>query len=221
MTKRPTVPICKSLKSVRTLTPQLHSNARGGRTMTEQFKRYNHIKKFLWIDCEMTGLDLDKEVIIEVAAVVTDLDFTTLETYETVVNQPNIYVERMDDWNKKHHSESGLIAKIPFGKTPDQVEEDLLKLVKKHWPKIERKDDMPLLCGNSIMQDRLFLNKYFKEFSGKLHYRMMDVTSWKIIFNHLYELKYEKKNSHRALDDIHESIAELKFYLNYLDVSAG
>jgi oligoribonuclease len=172
--------------------------------------------KLLWIDCEMTGLDHEKEVIIELAAIVTDLDFDVLDTYETVINQPNTYIEKMDDWNKKHHNESGLIQKIPFGKTPDQVEEDLLKLVNKHWPKIEKKDDMPLMAGNSVMQDRLFINKTFKEFAKKLHYRMLDVTSWKIIFNHKFEMKYEKKNSHRALDDIKESIEELKFYLSNL-----
>lgn len=172
--------------------------------------------KLLWIDCEMTGLDHEKEVIIELAAIVTDLDFEVLDTYETVINQSSTYLERMDDWNKKHHSESGLLQKIPYGKTQDEVEEDLLKLVHRHWPKIEKKDDMPLMAGNSVMQDRLFINKAFKEFSKKLHYRMLDVTSWKIIFNHKFEMKYEKKNSHRALDDIRESIEELKFYLNNL-----
>lgn len=180
-------------------------------------KFINNIHRLLWIDCEMTGLDPEKEVIIELAAIVTDMNFQVLETYETVVNQPQIYLDKMDDWNKKHHSESGLIKKIPMGKTPDQVEEDLLKLINRHWPtKVERKDDLPLLCGNSIMQDRLFINKTFKEFSSKLHYRMLDVTAWKIIFNHKYEIKHDKKNSHRALEDIKESIEEMKFYLSFI-----
>ena len=93
----------------------------------------------------------------------------------------------------------------------------LLNLLKKHWPKVEKKDDRPILAGNSISQDRLFLNKYFKKFSGELHYRMLDVSSWKIIFNYKFDLKYEKKNAHRALDDIRESIEELKYYLSYFE----
>lgn len=165
---------------------------------------------------EMTGLDVNKEVIIEIAVIVTDYDFNVLETYETVVNQPQTYLDAMDDWNKEHHSKSGLIAKIPRGKTPDQVEEDLLNLIRRHWPKIEKKEDMPLMAGNSIMQDRLFLNKYFAKVASLIHYRMLDVTSWKILYNEKFGLKYEKKNSHRALDDIRESIEEMKFYLSHI-----
>lgn len=171
--------------------------------------------KLFWIDLEMTGLDVDKEVIIECAAVITDYDFQVLDTYEKVVNQPQMFIDRMDDWNKEHHTKSGLVAKIPRGETPDQVEEDLLKLIKIHWPSVEKKEDKPILAGNSIGQDRLFLNKYFQRFSQQLHYRMLDVSSWKIIFNHKYGIKYDKKNSHRALDDILESIEEMRFYLKH------
>jgi oligoribonuclease len=175
-------------------------------------------QKLFWIDLEMTGLDVNKEVIIECAALVTDFDFKVLDIYEAVVNQPKTYLDRMDDWNKEHHTSSGLVAKIPFGKTPDQVEEDLINMLNKHWPKVEKKEDKPILAGNSIGQDRLFLDKYFYRFTEKLHYRMLDVSSWKIIFNHKYGLKYQKKNSHRALDDIQESIEELKFYLRHFDI---
>lgn len=164
----------------------------------------------------MTGLDVNKEVVIECAVVVTDLNLNALDSYETVVNQPRTYLDAMDDWNKEHHSKSGLLAKIPFGKTPEELEEDLQKLIKKHWPKIEKKDDKPVLAGNSIAQDKLFLEKYFKSISDQLHYRVLDVTSWKIIYNNLYNLKYEKKNAHRAVDDILESIEELKYYLKFI-----
>jgi oligoribonuclease len=165
---------------------------------------------------EMTGLDVQKEVIIEVAAIITDLDFKPLETYEAVVNQPQTYLDRMDDWNKDHHTKSGLVAKIPRGKPLHEVEEDLIKLVNKHWPKIEKKEDKVILAGNSIMQDRLFIDKYLPKFASFLHYRILDVSSWKIIFNNKYNLKHEKTNSHRALTDIQESIDELKFYLSKL-----
>jgi oligoribonuclease len=175
-------------------------------------------QKLFWIDLEMTGLAVEKEVIIECAALVTDYEFRVLDTYEAVVNQPNIYLERMDDWNREHHSASGLTAKVPFGKTPDQVEEDLLNLLNRHWPKIERKEDRPILAGNSIAQDRLFIDKYFTRFAEKLHYRMLDVSSFKIIFNNKFDLKYQKQNAHRALDDIKESVEELKYYLRHFDV---
>jgi oligoribonuclease len=174
------------------------------------------LSKLFWVDMEMTGLDVEKEVIIEVAVIVTDLDFKVLDVYETVVNQPQTYLDKMDDWNKEHHTSSGLIAKIPRGKPQHDVEEDLMKLVNKHWPKIEKKEDKVILAGNSIMQDRLFINKYLPKFADLLHYRMLDVSSYKIIFNNKYNIKYDKKNSHRALMDIQESIDELKFYLSKL-----
>lgn len=174
------------------------------------------MNKLLWVDLEMTGLDVNKEVIIEVAAVVTDFEFQNLDQYHAVVNQPVTFLNTMDDWNKDHHSKSGLLQKIPFGKTPDQVEEDLLNLVRKHWPKMERKEDKAILAGNSIAQDRLFITKYFKELDKLLHYRMLDVSSWKILYNTKYNIKYQKKNAHRATDDILESIEELKFYLKYV-----
>lgn len=174
-------------------------------------------EKLFWIDLEMTGLDVNKEVIIECAAIITDYEFNVLDTYEAVVNQPNTYLAKMDDWNKEHHSKSGLLAKIPFGKMPDQVEEDLINLLKKHWPNIEKREDRPIIAGNSIGQDRLFLDKYFHRFSSQLHYRMLDVSSWKIIFNHKFGIRHDKENAHRALDDIKESIEEMKYYLRYVD----
>lgn len=174
------------------------------------------MSKLLWLDMEMTGLDVEKEVIIEVAALVTDYEFNVLEQYEAVVNQPQTYIDRMDDWNREHHTTSGLVAKIPRGRTPELVEEELLNLVNKHWPKILKKEDKVILAGNSIAQDRLFIDKYFKKLSTKLHYRVLDVSSWKVIFNNKFNTRYEKKNAHRALEDIKESIAELKFYLSHM-----
>jgi oligoribonuclease len=172
------------------------------------------MSNLFWIDLEMTGLNVDTEVILETAVIVTDSQFKELATYETAVKQPQIYLDQMDDWNKKHHSESGLVAKIPNGKDPSDLQSDLIQLVDQYFPD---KKDRPILCGNSIAQDRLFINKYLPDFAQKLHYRMLDVTSWKIIFN-LRNIKFEKKNKHRALDDIRESIEELKFYTGYLKV---
>lgn len=165
------------------------------------------------MDMEMTGLDVEIERVIEVAAIVTDLDFNVVDTYHAVINQPQSFIDNMDDWNTETHTESGLIAKIPMGLKPDMAESELCALIEKHWP---TKNDRPILCGNSIFQDRKFIDLYFKKFAKLLHYRMMDVTAWKIIMNAKYHIEYQKKDTHRALDDIRESIDELKHFLKYV-----
>jgi oligoribonuclease len=166
--------------------------------------------KLLWIDLEMTGLDVEREVIIEVAAIVTDMELKELEAYHAIVKQPQEYLDRMDDWNKEHHGASGLTAEIPSGREPALVEDDLLKLIARHFA------EPPILAGNSISQDRLFINKHFRRLAAKLHYRLLDVTSWKIMMTERFKLKHEKKNAHRAVDDIRESISELAFYLAHV-----
>lgn len=170
-------------------------------------------QKLFWLDMEMTGLEIDHEVIIEVAAIVTDLDFREIDSYEAVVKQPAHYLEAMDDWNKEHHTKSGLAAKVPFGTDPETAEQNLIRLVRKHWPDPR---DKPVLAGNSIHQDRLFIDKYFQDFSHLLHYRMLDVTSWKIIFREKLGFEYRKSNNHRALDDVRESIQELQAYVGFV-----
>ncbi|MEQ1877988.1 MAG: oligoribonuclease, partial [Bdellovibrionia bacterium] len=167
---------------------------------------------FFWVDMEMTGLDVTKEVPIEIAVVVTDLDLKELDTYHAVVRQEQKYLDSMDDWNKSHHKESGLTALIPNGKDPAAVEKDLIGLLDKHW-----KDERAVIAGNSIAQDRLFINRYFKSFANKLHYRMLDVTSWKIMMNAKYNVVYQKRNAHRAVDDIKESIEEMRLYLSKIN----
>lgn len=167
--------------------------------------------KLFWLDMEMTGLVPEKEVPIEVAARVTDLDFKTLGEYHSIIRQPQKYIDGMDDWNKKHHGASGLIAAIPNGKTPEVVDQEIAQFVKDHFG-----SEKAVLSGNSINQDRLFIRLYLPKLESVLHYRMLDVSSWKVIFNNLYSKKYEKKQSHRAQDDINESIEELKFYLTHI-----
>ena len=174
------------------------------------------LDRLLWIDLEMTGLDVSKEVIIECAAVVTDLALNPLETYEQVVQQAKMHLDNMDDWNKQHHGRSGLTAKVPYGKAPHLVEEDLLQLIDRHW--IQEEDRRAIICGNSIAQDRLFITKYWPMLEKKLHYRMMDVSSWKLMFYQKFNVKFDKSEKHRALDDIMESINELKHYLQFVKV---
>ena len=172
--------------------------------------------RLLWVDLEMTGLDDVKDKILEVAAVVTDMDFNTLDTLHHVVYQPQDVLENMNDWCKDHHGKSGLTAEVPKGKPLAQVEQELIALGKKHFaPK-----DRIVLAGNSIGNDRRFIDRYTPEFAKLLHYRMIDVSSFKEIYREKYGLGFSKANAHRAVGDIHESIRELKFYLSYVQVPA-
>lgn len=170
------------------------------------------MEKLLWLDMEMTGLDVEKEVPIEIAAIVTDITLREGETYHAVIKQPQSFLDQMDDWNTKHHGASGLTAAVPNGRDPVQVENELIGLVERNF------SSAAVLAGNSIGQDRLFINKHFPRLAAKLHYRMLDVTSWKIMMNARFKVKYEKKNSHRAVDDIRESIAEMAHYLEHVSV---
>jgi oligoribonuclease len=171
--------------------------------------------KLLWIDMEMTGLDVEKEVVIEVAALVTTTALEPVDQYHAIVKQPQAYIDQMDDWNKKHHRESGLTELIPTGKDPKIVEDDLLSFMSRHFDSKEK----IILAGNSIGQDRLFINKYFKRLAERLHYRMLDVTAFKVLFNNFYQISYAKKESrHRAVGDVLESINELKKYIGYINV---
>ena len=178
---------------------------------------YEKIENLLWLDMEMSGLDLNKEVIIEVACIVTDMNFRELDCFETVVKQPQVYLDNMDAWNKEHHGKSGLTAKVPLGMDPEMVEHKLIDMIDKHFPNSAKElKKRPILAGNSIMQDRLFIDKYFKNLSARLHYRMVDVSSFKVVMTNKFEIEYKKKNSHRALDDIRESIGELRYYLDHI-----
>jgi oligoribonuclease len=171
--------------------------------------------KLLWIDMEMTGLDVEKEVVIEVAAMVTTASLEPQDQYHAIIKQPQSFIDNMDDWNKKHHRESGLVDLIPTGKDPKYVEDELLDFIKKHFDPKEK----IILAGNSIGQDRLFINKYFKRLNERLHYRMLDVTAFKVLFNNFYQISYAKKESrHRAVGDILESINELKKYVGFIKV---
>jgi oligoribonuclease len=168
------------------------------------------MERIFWIDLEMTGLDVEKEVVIEAAAIVTDVALGELDTYETVVRQPQGYLDAMDAWNTEHHGASGLTARVPAGREPSLVEDDLIALVAKHFTA------PAVIAGNSIAQDRLFINRGFPRFAGTLHYRMLDVTAWKVMMEARFGIRFEKKKAHRALDDIRESLDEMRFYLRHV-----
>jgi oligoribonuclease len=160
----------------------------------------------------MTGLDENVDSILEVAVVVTDYEFGVLEQYHRVVFQPQDVLDKMNDWCKRTHGDSGLTAAVPHGTPLAQVEKELLALIDKYYAPQER----VVLAGNSVGNDKRFLDKFMPEVEKRLHYRLIDVSSFKEIYREKYHLKFDKKNTHRAVDDILESIAELKFYLSFV-----
>lgn len=166
--------------------------------------------KILWIDLEMTGLDTSKDVILEVAAIVTDWEFKEQATFEKIVHQSDHTLEMMNEWSVNQHGISGLTEKVRASKkSSEQVEDDLLKFIDKNF----EKDVLILLAGNSIHMDRRFIETQWKRVDAKLHYRMLDVSAWKVVFENKFKKKFSKPEEHRALGDIRGSIEELKYYL--------
>ena len=169
--------------------------------------------KLLWIDLEMTGLSPEKDRIIEAAAIATDFELNEIATFEAVVKVPEeLMKERMvgEFWEKNAESRDALMAQNASGKDSETVEKELLKFVKKHF------GDEVYLAGNSIHQDRKFIDKEWPKLSAKLHYRMLDVSAWKVYFENALGKKFIKRDMHRALDDINGSIEELKWYTTFL-----
>ena len=169
-------------------------------------------KLLFWVDLEMTGLDEKRDHIVEVAVVVTDLDLKTKEEFHRVVFQPPEILELMDDFVRDLHGKSGLTKLIAEGTPLAQVEKELLQLISRHFPT----DSRIVLAGNSVGNDKRFLDEYMPELKKRLHYRIVDVSSFKEIFRERYGITVEKKNDHRALTDIHESISELEHYLSFV-----
>src|SRR5690606_23095935 len=165
--------------------------------------------KLLWVDLEMTGLDPDKDVILEVAAEVTDFEFKTLASYEALIKHPDEVLDNMGEWTKKQHGESGLTERVRTqGRPEDEVKHELVGFIRAQFG-----DEPAILAGNSIHNDRIFIKRWWPEVDALLHYRMLDVTSLKILMQGKYGYEFEKNDAHRAFDDIQASIAELQHYL--------
>jgi oligoribonuclease len=171
--------------------------------------------KLLWVDLEMTGLDPEKDVILEVAAEITDFNFKTLASYEACVQQKKeVVVERMQQniwWKDYPANRDSFVQKLDQGKPAKQVEQELCALIAEQFG-----DEPAVLAGNSIHNDRIFIKRWWPELDLKLHYRMLDVSSLKILMQGKYGVPFEKKEVHRAFDDIQASIAELQYYLEWL-----
>ena len=166
----------------------------------------------VWIDCEMTGLDPEKERLLEIAVIVTGPHLSPrIEGPVCVIHQSDGLLNKMDAWNKGTHGRSGLIDKVKASTTSEQdAEEQILAFIKKYVSK----NNSPL-CGNTISQDRRFLVKFMPKLEAYLHYRNLDVSTlkelskrWKPeVFN-----SFKKQQKHTALADVHESIEELAHY---------
>jgi len=166
----------------------------------------------VWMDLEMTGLDPKTCFIIEIASIVTDKDLNLIaQGPSLVIHQALPVLDAMDDWNKKHHGESGLIAAVQKSTISlAEAEKQTLAFISQYT----QAKSSPL-CGNTIYQDRRFLIEYMPTLENYLHYRLVDVSTIKELVKRWYGPEFQspqKKQKHKALDDILETIEELKFY---------
>ena len=171
--------------------------------------------KILWIDLEMTGLDPVEDRILEVAAIATDWDFNETATYEGIVKVgPKLVERRMNVgkafWDTHPEARDALVAQnLESGRNGRTIENELLEFLDEHF-----EEGKPvLLAGNSIHQDRKFIANEWPRIDDRLHYRMLDVSAWKVVFEGKFKKKFAKPEEHRALGDIRGSIMELKYYL--------
>ena len=167
----------------------------------------------MWIDCEMTGLDLGADALVEVAALVTDFDLQVLgEGVDVVVRPPDAALEQMDDFVRTMHTSSGLLDELAAGLSLEEAEHQVLDYIASVCPK----DCRPPLAGNSVATDRGFIARDMHELDALLHYRIIDVSSIKELsrrwFPRAYYSSPAKAGGHRALADIQESIEELRYY---------
>lgn len=169
--------------------------------------------KLLWVDLEMTGLEPEKDRILEVAAIATGWDFEEIDSYTAVVKvDEDLIRERMvgEFWEKNSQSREELKAQNKDGREIRTVEKEILEFLDKNFGK------EVILAGNSIHQDRKFIEREMPELNSRLHYRMFDVSAWKVYFEGAKDKKFLKRDMHRALDDIRGSIEEIKWYLTFM-----
>ncbi|MFT4289223.1 oligoribonuclease [Nocardioides sp.] len=169
--------------------------------------------RLVWIDCEMTGLSVEADALVEVAALVTDFDLQVLgEGVDVIIKPPAAALAQMDDFVRDMHTKSGLLAELDGGVSLAEAEQTVLDYIRAHCPA----DARPPLAGNTIGTDRSFLARDMKELEGFLHYRVVDVSSIKELSRRWFPRAYfqapAKRGNHRALADIQESIEELRYY---------
>lgn len=171
----------------------------------------------LWVDLEMTGLDPIEDRILEIGAIITDWDFNEVARYEAAVKVGQRLLEKrmrkgpaQTFWEANPQSRDALIVQNNTkGRSAKTIENELLQLIDTFFIK----DTPVILAGNSIHMDRRFIEREWPRLNARLHYRMLDVSAWKVVFEHKYGKKYAKREAHRAFDDIQGSIEELQYYL--------
>lgn len=169
----------------------------------------------VWMDLEMTGLNSETDRILEISTVITDIDLKLVAVGpQLAVFQEQSILARMNEWNQEHHGQSGLIGRVQNSSiSAEEAEEKTLHFIKEYVPAGEAP-----LCGNSIHQDRRFLYHYMPALNNYLSYRNIDVSTIKELTYRWYPdlPKFEKQNKHTALEDVHESIAELAYYRKHI-----
>ena len=170
-------------------------------------------ERLVWIDCEMTGLSLETDALVEVAALVTDFDLNVLgEGIDVLIKPPQAALDQMIDFVRNMHVSSGLLEELEGGTTMEDAEAQVLAYIKEHCPDGSR----PPLGGNTVATDRSFLARDMPGLESFLHYRNVDVSSIKELARRWYPRTYfaapAKRGNHRALADIQESIEELRYY---------
>jgi oligoribonuclease len=188
------------------------ANTRAPAATKQTTKSHPNEFRLVWLDMEMTGLDPEKERIIEVAVVITEPDLTVVaEGPVLVVHQSDSLLDAMDSWNKSTHGKSGLIERVKASVlTEPEVEDQLIAFMAQYVPAGKSP-----LCGNTVSQDRRFMFNYMPKLEQFFHYRTIDVSTLKELARRWKPelLKgFEKRSKHEALADIYESIDELKYY---------
>ena len=178
--------------------------------------------RLVWIDCEMTGLDVSRDQLVEIAVIVTDADLVELDEGVNIIIRPAdlSILDGMDDVVRDMHTSSGLLDLIPSGVSLAEAEAEVLAYVQQHVPEARKAP----LAGSSVYVDRGFISRDMPSLDAHLHYRLVDVSSIKELARRWYPRSYfaspEKKGNHRALGDIRDSIGELRYYRDAVFVSA-
>lgn len=170
--------------------------------------------RLIWIDLEMTGLDPQRDEIIEIATIVTDAELNILAEGPVIaIHQSDATMDHLDDWNRRHHGASGLIERVKASRIDmAEAEKQTLEFLSQYL----QAGKSPM-CGNSICQDRRFLARHMPKLEKFFHYRNLDVSTIKELAARWYpQHQYHKRNTHQALADIQESIAELKHYRQHI-----